>query len=972
MFPKFESNSLAYWQSQNTFSEASAKGDKPFVFFEGPPTANGKPGVHHVLARTVKDAVLRYKTMQGYAVPRRAGWDCHGLPVELGVEKALGLTNKQQVEEYGLAPFSDECRASVDAYSKEWEEMTNRMGFWVDQDNAYKTMDWQYMESVWASLKTVWDKDRVYQAQKVTAWCPRCQTTLSSHELAQPGAYQDREDRTAVVRFQLQDFDLVAWTTTPWTLSANQGLAVNPEALYDLVETDARPVVVAQNSELRSEFGKATETMLGEELVGHTYKKPFENGSSSKVVAAEWVGESGTGVVHLAPAFGQEDADTLAGVPVFNPLGLDGVFTKGEFVGHHYEAVNDLVLVELKQLELLVLEQKHTHSVPHCWRCDTRLVYYGKTGWYAKTSELRQQMMDANETVNWFPDHVKHGRFGKWLENNVDWALSRERYWGTPLPFWVCENNHQHCVGSKSELEALTATSLSDLHRASVDDLVFSCSTCQKPMKRVKEVLDVWYDSGAMPWASVHYPFENDGPFVADFVAEGMDQTRGWFYSMMAVSQLMDEPVPYKNVMCLGLVVDENGKKMSKSLGNTVDPLALFDETGADPLRWFYLSKNPANGYALSESQLDVGKQTMLTVNACLDFFLSLDAGDDHQSDEDAWLLARLNETVAKTTKAFDDYDFAKGVEALGDFVEDLSNWWLRTQRERLRKGSGKAALAKALQTLALLMSPVVPFFSEHVWQSMSMKGSVHLEAWPTSGKVDDELLSDMESARELVELARTARAKAKASLRQPLAKLSVFSDQNQGLRRFQDLVCEELNIKQLVLLDSSEQVGVWMLSPDFKLLGPRFGKLMPRVKAWLETLTEAEKQALLVDHLEFQLDDQTYTVSKDEVSKRLEALPGSSLMQSGTMMASLDLQLTPLLKEEGWLRSFAAHVQKARKDLGFDAKDKVVVEVSSRQALGKITDWLKARTQAEFVFNEFAKGLHFDNFEFAVKPVAN
>ena len=944
--PALELEVLERWRERDVFAASlrGREGAEQWVFYEGPPTANGPPGSHHVLSRVFKDIYPRYKTMRGYRVERKAGWDCHGLPVELEVEKQLGISSKQEIEEYGIAEFNARCRASVFTFLEEWNRLTERIGFWLDLDDAYRTLDESYIESVWWGLSQIAERGLLYEGQKVVPYCPRCETTLSSHEVAL--GYRDVVDPSVYVRLPLhlseaggagllkQGDALLIWTTTPWTLPGNVAVAVAPEVEYVRArkprESPAAGVAIEPPDETVYVLaGALVERVLGEgaeildrfpggELVGEHYTGPIfalsdRVAGSYPIVAGDFVTtEDGTGIVHLAPAFGEDDYRVAAAAPevpfdptrpdtLYNPVRPDGTYD-GRVLssdGRTYEGrfVKDPVLTEeliadLAERGLLFREQAYEHSYPHCWRCDTPLLYYAKSSWYIATTKLRDELLAANETVNWHPPRVKEGRFGDWLKNNVDWALSRERYWGTPLPVWRCAEGHTHVMGSFAELRERSGTALADHHRPFVDELEFPCphdggdraagadmppgearSACGQPMRRVPEVIDVWFDSGAMPFAQHHYPFEHEDRlaerFPADFICEAQDQTRGWFYSLLAVATLLgqeepfDHQAPYKNVVCLGLIVDADGQKMSKSKGNAVEPWAVLDAHGADAFRWyFFTSKQPWDGYRFSEEAIAEGVRQFLKQLWSTYFFYTLYAEanasalgeaperaeptDDLNAaseraeptdDLDRWALSRTAGTAQLVAERLDAYDATTAGRAIAELVDELSNWYVRRSRRRFWDGDAAAftTLRTCLLTIAKLLAPFCPFIADEIYDNLDGElASVHLCDFPAGASLparDEALEQAMGLARETVRLGLGARGKAKIKVRQPLTEAVVVADgrEREAIERLVDVVREELNVRRVRFVAGAEELGEYEVKANYRTLGPRFGKDMPR-----------------------------------------------------------------------------------------------------------------------------------------------
>ncbi|MFM8862008.1 MAG: isoleucine--tRNA ligase, partial [Acidimicrobiia bacterium] len=726
--PALEEGRLERWRTEGIVEAVRElrEGAEPWIFYEGPPTANGRPGLHHVWARVFKDIYPRYQTMRGRAVPRKGGWDCHGLPVELEVEKELGLSTKQEIEAFGIAEFNRRCRESVQRYVTDWTALTRRSGVWIDTEDAYWTLDNSYVESVWWLVRQLWDKGLLYEGHKVSPYCGRCGTALSSHELGQPDVYRDVVDPSVYVRFPVDDHevDLLVWTTTPWTLVSNVAAAVGPDIDYVRVRAvdGGRDLVMA--AARADENAEIVERIRGADLVGWRYRRPFDllsapSGADAwRVVAADFVTtDDGSGIVHLAPAFGEDDAlvGRHEGLPVLNPVNGDAAFddSVAPYRGRFVKDADRDIISDLDARGLLLREQAYEHSYPHCWRCGTPLIYWAKTSWFVRTSEHRDLLLRENERIDWHPEFIKHGRFGKWLEGNIDWALSRDRYWGTPLPIWRCESGHEHCIGSVAELSSLVGRDLTDLdlHRPFVDEIEFACPAdgCDLTCRRVAPVLDAWFDSGAMPAAQRHHPFEGAesfaGAFPADFICEAIDQTRGWFYSLLAVNALVFDSTPYRNVVCLALIVDENGQKMSKSRGNVIAPFDIFDTLGADALRWYFFSSGQpwTPRRVFPEGIREATRQTLLTLWNVHSFFATY-ADLDGWTPEvasgpavhvlDRWILSELDDTIDAVTAALDDFDALAGATRLARFIDDLSNWYVRRSRPRFWKASDARAHA--------------------------------------------------------------------------------------------------------------------------------------------------------------------------------------------------------------------------------------------------------------------------------------
>jgi len=1044
-FPELDRRILDFWKRERIFEESiELRRDAPlFVFYEGPPTANGMPGSHHVLSRIFKDIFPRYKTMRGYRVPRKAGWDCHGLPVELEVERRLGIDGKEQIEEYGVAKFNALCRESVLTYLREWGRMTERIGFWIDLDDAYYTLTNDYIESVWWILRQIWDRDLLYQGFKVVPYCPRCGTAISSHEVSQ--GYHDVTEPSVYVRLPLTPdaaarvltlgaaaqrpageadgaaggepggdaagppaVSLAIWTTTPWTLISNVAAAVNPDIEYALAASRGERFVLAYDL-VETVLGKKAvieRIFPGRELLGLTYEPPYsfvEPGKPAwRVIGDGYVTTTdGTGIVHIAPAFGEDDMRVGLDndLPVVNPVDRAGRFS-ADIAPWAHRFVKDAdpgIIGDLRERGLLLAEVPYEHSYPFCWRCDTPLLNYAKASWYVKTTAIKEQLLAANEAVTWYPEHIKHGRFGEWLENNVDWALSRDRYWGTPLPIWRCENGHSHCVGSVAELRDLAAGEVPDdleLHRPFVDDVVLRCPECGGDMRRVPEVIDAWFDSGSMPFAQWHYPFENvelfRERFPADFICEAIDQTRGWFYSLLAVATLIEGRSSYDTCLCLGHILDAEGQKMSKSRGNVAQPDEVLDRQGADAFRWYlFATSSPWYPRRFSLELVDeVVRKFLLTLWNTYSFFTvyaNIDRFDPTAEPValaerpllDRWLAGQLAELVRKVTDGLQDYDVSSTARAIQDFVDDLSNWYVRRSRRRFWKSENDAdklaayhTLYESLVTLAKLLAPYTPFVAEELYQNLvrsvlpAAPASVHLCDWPTADEaaVDEGVLYDMDMARRAVELGRAARNAAAVKNRQPLAEVAVAAaaPARAALERLADIVTDELNVKELRLAESADELLAYSLKPNLKVLGPRLGKQVGAVGAALKEADAAALVAALRGGGAAVLrlaDGATVELAEDDVLIETVAPDGYRVENDGLLTVALRTVVDPALRDEGLVRELVHAVQLSRKNADLRIEDTISLALAVPAELQELVERNAAYIRGETLASELELG---------------
>ena len=987
---------LARWRERDVFRESLRRreGAPPYLFYDGPPTANGRPGSHHVLARAFKDAFPRYKTMRGFSVPRKAGWDCHGLPVELEIERELGISSKEDIERYGVAEFNARCRESVLTYIEEWNGLTERIGFWIDTDDAYFTLDNDYIESVWWSLREVWRRGLLYEGHKVVPYCPRCGTALSSHEVAQ--GYRDVVDPSVYVRFPVrgeQRVSLLGWTTTPWTLLSNAALAVNPDVTYVRARLGEETLIVAE-ALVERVLGERAEVLArvpGSELAGTAYEPPFPfiddyGPRGHTVLEADFVTtDDGTGIVHTAVAFGEDDFQLgeRYGLTLQNPVLPDGKFDRrmGPYAGRWVKEADADIVEALASSGRLLRAEPYEHAYPHCWRCGTPLLYYAKSSWYVRTTAVKDQLLAANDGITWYPEHIKHGRFGNWLENNVDWALSRERYWGTPLPVWRCAHGHERCIGSVAELRELGGAAPDDLHKPYIDAVHFPCGECGEQMSRVPEVIDAWWDSGAMPFAQWHAPHENEQRFAerfpADYICEALDQTRGWFYSLLAISTLLYGRSSYETVLCLGLILDPDGQKMSTSRGNVVVPWDVIDAHGADAFRWYYFtSKQPWDGYRFSlETVGESVRQFMLQLwntfafHDLYDRLRDDDPPPSRTTDLDRWIRSRLEGTVETVTERMEDYDTTAAGRTIAAFVDDLSNWYVRLSRRRfwVVESDAFATLAHCLVEVSKLLAPLTPFIADEIYERLDgSEPSVHLCDWPAldPARRDLELEDQMRLAREAVELGRSARAHAQVKLRQPLAEaVIVASDRDRAaIERFGGLVRDELNVKALRYVSEAEELGRFELKANYRALGPRFAKQMPQVAAAVAAL-DAQRVARTLREggvVAVSVDGRDHALAPDDVALKLLPLEGYQLERSGSHAVALDLELDEDLRREGLAREVVHAIQGARKSSGLSVEDRISLTV------GGDADLLEAvRANEPYVTGEtLATSLRYDGAE--------
>jgi isoleucyl-tRNA synthetase len=1014
--PALERRVLAFWREARVFerSMAAREGAPEWVFYEGPPTANGKPGIHHVESRTFKDVFPRYRTMAGYLVPRRAGWDCHGLPVELEVEKEIGTKNKRDIEAFGIAEFNRLCRESVTRYVDDWERLTERIGFWIDLAGAYWTMMPEYIESVWWSLKRLYQEGLLFEADKSVAYCPRCGTALSDHEVAL--GYTTVEDPSVFVKFRISEAPdprlvgafILAWTTTPWTLPANLGLAVDPGETYVRVTVDGEDVILAEKL-LADVLGDRApvEEFPGSRLLegaGTRYQPLYptvEAPGAHRLVGGDFVlMDEGTGVVHIAPGFGPDDlaVGLREGWPIYRPIDDAGRFTDQTPVpfvrGLFVKNADPLIVEDLRERGFLLRDERYRHTYPLCWRCDTPLLYMARTSWYVRTTARKERLLEVNESVDWFPEHIKHGRYGDWLENNVDWALSRERYWGTPLPLWRCSEGHITPVGSLAELSELAGRDVTavDPHRPQIDGVTLACPRCGAEARRVPEVIDTWYDSGAMPYAQWGYhpdlgrvPPEFDHRFPADFISEGIDQTRGWFYSLMAEATLLFDQTAYRTCVVLGLLLDVEGRKMSKRLGNVIDPWDAIDRHGADAVRWFLITGgSPWSDRRVSmEAFAGAVRQFLLTLWNVYAFFVTyanadeVDAGNvDVPREErpllDRWILSRLARTTAEARRQLDRYDATGAGRRIARFVDDLSNWYVRRSRRRFwdpagspegaagDKASAYRTLHECLTDVARLLAPFTPFVAEEIWGNLAAgrRGdpeSVHLADYPEADPeaVDDRLDAAMQAARDIVSLGRMVRSRARVKVRQPLIRAVVhYAGDHDALRPLLDVIADELNVREVAFAETAEQLAGWRAKPNFRSLGPRLGRRVQDVARVLGDDDGSLAGALARgDRVTVDTPGGPVDLGADDVDLSQETGSGWGVAAEGGLTVALDLEVSQELRDEGVARDILRLVQEARRAARLAVTDRIELVLATDGDLARVVDghgeWIAAEALA-------------------------
>ncbi|WP_459128692.1 isoleucine--tRNA ligase [Guggenheimella bovis] len=980
MYPKLIDSSIKnaeraqslYWKEIDLLHETlrTREGQKNFVFFEGPPTANGKPGLHHVIARTLKDSICRYKNMQGFYVRRKAGWDTHGLPVEIEVEKKLGLHNKKDIEAYGIDKFIEKCRESVFEYEAIWREMTEEMAYLIDLDHPYVTLQNDYIESVWALLKRIFDKGLIYEGNRILPYCTRCGTGLASHEVAQ--GYKDRKQETVTVAFKRKDKEeyFLVWTTTPWTLPSNVLLTVNPDAEYARVEQGGHVFIMAKEliGQVMGEDVKILETFPGKSLEYVEYEPIMDFVKPNKKAYYVTVGDyvtltDGTGIVHTAPAFGEDDYQLgrKYDAPMLQPVNEEGKFTETPWKGRFVMDADEDIVTWLRENGKLYKKQRIDHNYPHCWRCDTPLLYYAAPSWYIEMSKFRKELVANNNTVNWYPDYIGEKRFGNWLENMKDWALSRSRYWGTPLPIWICEDGHKHAIGSIEELKKMATKPIDtiDLHRPYVDEVEITCPECGKPMKRVPYVIDVWFDSGAMPFAQLHWPFEHqddfDEYFPADFISEGIDQTRGWFNSLLSISTLITGKAPYKNVLVNDMLLDKDGKKMSKHVGNTINPFDLFEQYGADAVRWYLNYTSPAwqpTKFDIAGVKEVLSKffNTLKNVYNLFSLYANYDSIDaskleiepKDRSELDRWILSKTNKLIQDVTNAYESFDLTIVTRLIQDYVnDDLSNWYIRRSRRRFWQ-SGMTEDKKAvfrttyevLKTVTLLSAPIVPFVSEEIYRALTNEVSVHLANFPKHDEtlIDEQLMKKMEMAKTIVQLGRASRESVSIKVRQPLSRVLLSKTLKDELSSLEDVIMEELNVKAIDYIEDDAEYLNFQLKPVFPVLGPILGSKMGLFQKELKQRDpkELSRKLRAGEKVTFDLGGEAFEFSKEHIDVTVTAKENYNVMTEQDLYVILDTSLGDELVKEGYAREFVSNIQQTRKAMDLNVSDKIKVTYTS------------------------------------------
>jgi len=990
-FPEWESQVLAFWKTHDIFKKSTAAGEgkKTYVFYDGPPTANGTPHIGHVLTRVVKDTIPRFRTMKGLQVPRKAGWDTHGLPVELEVEKKLGLDGKDQIEGYGLTPFVEQCRESVWKYKGMWEEFSDAVGFWADMEHPYVTYDNSYIESVWWSLREIHEKGLLYKGFKIVPYCPRCGTPLSSHEVAQ--GYKEVKERSAYVKFPVADEPdtyILAWTTTPWTLPSNLALCVGPAITYAKIRCEGSVYYLAKDL-IKNVLGadasyEILEEILGKDLEHKRYTPLFDFVSAEDAAKSFFVTVDdyvttgdGTGVVHMAPAFGEDDNRVCRRykIPFVQYVDAAGKMTEEtDWHGVFCKDADQPIIRALKEKGLLLSAPNYTHSYPHCWRCDTPLLYYARGSWFIEMTAVKERMIHINNTINWIPEAIGKGRFGDWLENVQDWGISRDRYWGTPLPIWVCDCGHRHCIGSIAELQSLSPNCPADidLHRPYIDAVTIECAVCKSQMHRTPEVIDCWYDSGAMPFAQHHYPFENQdlfkAQFPADFISEAVDQTRGWFYSLLAISTLLFDEAPFKNVIVLGHVQDKDGQKMSKSKGNAVEPMEALQTYGADAIRWYFLSNsapwipNKFHGQAVVEAQRKL-LSTLWNTYAFYVLYAEISQFDptkfklepDTLSVMDRWILSRLNHTVQAVDENLSAYKLPESCRPLASFVDDLSNWYVRRSRERFwadgespDKVNAYLTLYTCLTTISKAAAPMIPFMTEAIYQNLvrsvqpDAPESIHLCTFPTvqTEFLDADLEASMGTVLQIVTMGRSARNGASLKIRQPLRQMHVKAETPLD-DAFADIIAEELNIKRIKTIDNLSDFVSYSFKPQLKTVGPKYGKQVGEIRTALAGLDGLKTNAVLSEagHIQLDLPGGSVTLGVEDLLIETAQREGLYTVSDHGVTVAIDTTLDDALIEEGFVREIISKIQTMRKEANFQVTDRIAVTLSGSALVSELAE---------------------------------
>jgi isoleucyl-tRNA synthetase len=1022
--PDLEKEILAHWKQHRIFEKSiEARQNAPdYTFYEGPPTANGKPGIHHVFARTIKDLVCRYRTMRGFQVHRKAGWDTHGLPVEIEVEKKLGLKHKGDIEQYGVARFNAECRKSVFEYKDMWEDLTWRMGYWIDMEHPYITCANEYIESVWWALDRYFKEGFIYQGFKIQLYCPRCGTPLSSHEVSL--GYRDVQDPSVYIKAKIKGQEntyFVVWTTTPWTLISNVALAVNPEVEYVKVSYKNEFLILAKDRlSAMPEGTEVVATMPGRDLIGTEYERWFSFIPVDKkawyVIGGDFVTTTdGSGIVHMASAYGEDDyqASLKYDLPMIQALDARGQFTDAvpPYAGKFFKAADPEITAELKSRGLLFKKETYTHSYPHCWRCDTPLLYYARKSWYIRTTAYAKDMIAFNKKIHWYPPETGEGRFGNWLEENKDWAISRDRYWGTPLPIWVCEEcEAKRSVGSLEELrrEGAKLPEPLDLHKPYVDDIVLKCA-CGGEMRRIPELVDVWFDSGSMPFAQWHYPFENENvfkhAFPADFICEGVDQTRGWFYTLHSISSFLFKQPCFRNVIVNDLVLDKNGQKMSKTRGNTVDPFQVIGQYGADTVRWFLMSSSPPWKPKLFDidSIAEVQRKffgTLLNTYAFFTLYANIDGFRHAESDIpvpdrpdiDRWILSLLNSTAAEYVDAMDNYDPTRAARLVSNFtIEQLSNWYVRRNRRRFWKGGSGPDKTAAYQTLfeclvgiTKMTAPLAPFLADEIYRALMSKTrresfeSVHIAPMIVSNKdlINPELERRMDIAQKVVSVVRTMRAKTNLKTRQPLARIAVpaSAETRRLIEKMNDVILEEINVKAIEFIDESSPIVRKTATANFKTIGPKFGKQVNAVAKRIKEMTSAEVVQLdQTGTFTAEVNSTPIKIVREDVTIAAQSIEGWLVESAEGLTVALDTTLTPELVNEGLAREFVNRVQNMRKDAGLSVTDRIRIYFESSEkvaaAISRMSDYIKSETLATQVFTGRDSAQHWEKWEIDGEP---